>query len=142
MILDVCSTLAAFLEPDRDPPEAAPERVVLDTEPLTWELGKLYVYPVQVDEVPFETATSRRQEFDIIAARIVSNEGEEALLRRSPSLAEALDELRGQYLAAVRTHQNHPVWGMIRGRSDGSSPRMLDKRSAAIRISGWRIIGG
>jgi hypothetical protein len=144
MILDVCSALAELLVPDPEPP-AEPEivRVVLDEEPLVWELGKLYVYPVYpVNEVPFETAGSRRQEFTVRAVQVVSNESEEAKQTRSEDLAEDLDEIRGAFLQVVRTNQSNAVWGFIRGGVDSTRPRMLDKRSAAIRVSGWRIIGG
>jgi hypothetical protein len=142
MILDVAGALAELLEPDPVPPAAAPRRVVLDVEPLTWESGSLYVYPEFVDEIPFETGGSRRQEFELRATLIVSNEGEEALQARKVALAAELDEIRGRYLSTVRNNQTTALWGMIRARVDTTSPRMLDKRSASIRVSGWRIIGG
>jgi hypothetical protein len=136
VIVDVCAALGALLE-------AAPIEVVpLDAEPLVWDLGKLYVYPVRVDEVPFETSTARRQEFELNAVRILSNDGEEARQHRSAELAAELDEIRGGYLELVRHNQAGPPWQMLSGRSDTTSPRMLDKRSAGIRVSGWRIIGG
>ena len=144
MILDVCSALLPLLEPVPDPPaeDLIVERIALDTEPLIWEPNRLYVYPIRVAEIPFETAASRRQEFDLNAVVVVDNEGEEARSERSETLAQWLDNRRGQYLAAVRANQAGPPWSMLRGLVDTTSPRMLDKRSAAVRISGWRIIGG
>lgn len=138
MILDICAALGAILEPE--PSGVAVE--ALDAEPLTWEAGKLYVYPIRVDEEPFETGPSRRQVFDLSCVFVTSNLGEEARQKRSPDLASTLDGKRGAYLEAVRTNQSGPPWGMLRGRSDTTSPRMLDKRSAAIQVSGWRVIGG
>lgn len=139
MILDVCSALALLLEPPVVPDIV---RVALDLEPLTWEANHLYVYPVRVSEVPFETGHSRRQEFDLNAVYIADNGGEEAQLERSEALAVLLDMKRGQYMQAVRANQATGLWSMLRAVSDSASPRTLDNRSAAVRISGWRIIGG
>lgn len=136
MIIDLCLALGAILEPQVP-------TVALDEEPMVWDIGKLYVFPVYpLSEVPFETSTARRQEFEVKAVRLFSNESEEAKQQRSEELAAALDELRGVWLAAIRTNQNNPVWGMISGKVDSTAPRMLDKRSAAVRVSGWRIVGG
>lgn len=143
MIIDVCSALLPLLEPVPTPPTPDPfQRVALDTEPLVWKANHLYIYPVRVAEVPFETDRARRQEFDLNAVLVVDNEGEEARSERLEALAQWLDLRRGQYLAAVRTNQTGVAWSMLRGLVDTTSPRMLDKRSAAVRISGWRIIGG
>jgi hypothetical protein len=138
MILDVCSSLAGLMV--AAPIEATP--VVLDAEPLVWSVDTLYVYPVRVDEVPFETAASRRQEFDLAAVFVRDNNGEEAKLERDPALAIELDNVRGSMMAAVRDNQSTPLWGVIRALTDNTSPRTLDKRSAMVRVTGWRIVGG
>jgi len=142
MIIDVCSALGAILEPAPAPPGVQVPTVALDAEPLIWDLGKLYVYPLRVAEEPFETSHARRQEFELAAVRIVSNEGEEAQQHRKPELAAELDAIRGVYMAAVRHNQSTTTWMMIKAFMDTTSPRMLDKRSAGVRVSGWRIIGG
>lgn len=143
MILDVCSSLSTLLIPVPVPPDPDTiARIVLDTEPLEWITETLYVYPVAVDEVPFETASGRRQEFDLMAVYVTDNDGEEAQLTRSPALAIRLDDVRGTMLAAIRDNQSGPPWGFIRGSTNDTSPRTLDKRSASVRITGWRIVGG
>lgn len=142
MILDVAGAIAELLEPDPLPPARGVKKVVLDIEPITWEVETLYVYPTRVEEVPFETGGSRRQEFDLAAVYVTDNLSEDALRQRDPELAQLLDGKRGAYLAVVRANQTTPMWGMLRGRSDTTSPRTLDKRSASVRVSGWRIIGG
>jgi hypothetical protein len=136
MILDVCGALAPILLSDD-----RITRVVLDIEPLTWEPERLYVYPMRVDEVPFETSSGRRQEFDLNAVYVTDNGGEEAQQVRDPALAARLDAIRGQMFAAVRANQTL-VGGMLRALTDDTSPRTLDKRSASVRINGWRIVGG
>jgi hypothetical protein len=140
MALDICRALTTLLEPVTDPDVVV--RKALDVEPLTWDVGTLYVYPTRVAEVPFETDHARRQDFELNAVLIVDNEGEEAKLERNEALAELLDDRRGSYLSVLRANQTTELWSMLRGVVDTTSPRMLDKRSAAVRISGWRIVGG
>jgi hypothetical protein len=141
MILDLCQALAPLLMPEPAPPDVL-TRVVLDGEPLTWRAEHLYVYPTRVEEVPFETDQARRQEFDLAAVYVTYSNGEEPQLERDEALAQTLDDVRGAMLAAVREHQNGAAWGMLRAFSETTSPRTLDNRSASVRITGWRIVGG
>lgn len=143
MILDVCGSLAGLLIPSPVLPEPDPlTRVALDVEPLTWEVEHLYVYPQRVEETGFETGSSRRQDFDIMAVYVTDNVGEEAHLERSTILGERLDTIRGRMMDAVRTNQSTALWSYIRALTDNAAPRTLDKRSASIRVTGWRIVGG
>lgn len=132
MILDVCSALAALLEPDLD-------RVVLDTEPLVWEKERLYVYPLRVNEETFETGPTRLQRFDVNAV-YVTDSTDEVRLERDPALAALLDEKRGQYMSVARQNSRSTVWEHLTAMADDASPRGLDKRSAAVRITGWRLV--
>lgn len=137
MIRDVQAHLAQLLEP-----APAVAKKLLDKEPRVWDVEHLYVYPVRVDEVPFETASSRRQEFTLVAVYITDDQGEGAALVESEGLAEAMDTKRGTYMAAVRQNQATALWNMLRAISDTPNPIPFDKRSAAIRVSGWRVIAG
>lgn len=137
MILDVCDGLAARFEPQLD----AEQRVVLDIEPLTWQKDHLYVYPMRVDEEIFETGPTRMQRFILNAVYVTDNEGEEAQLERSPELAAFLDGKRGTYMGVVRAATPaQGLWEYLSATFDDTRPRTLDKRSAAVRISGWRIV--
>jgi hypothetical protein len=146
MILDLCLALADLLEPDPEPPNpqtpAPPNpihKVVLDTEPLIWEKEHLYIYPLRVAEEAFETGPSRLQRFDVNVVYITDS-GDEARLERDPALALALDAKRGSYMSAVRTNYHTTVWEHLTALADNARPRGLDKRSAAVRVSGWRIV--
>lgn len=143
MILDVCGALATILIPAPVPPDPDPiTRVALDIEPMTWNVEHLYVYPTRVIESGFETGASRRQDFDLLAVYVTDNEGEEAHMERSTVLGTRLDDIRGAMLAAVRGNQATALWSYISALTDSTSPRTLDKRSASVRITGWRIVGG
>lgn len=140
LILDVCHALAAQLDPDAEP-------IVLDIEPLTWHAGHLYVYPISVGEPRFETRggpgdpVTARQDFVLSAVYVTDNDGEEARQERDPALAAFLDMKRGTYMGVIRrAAPTYGLWEYLFAAVDQTRPRMLDKRSAAVRISGWRIV--
>lgn len=140
MILDLCSALANLLEPEPEEPAVrAVTPIVLDTEPLTWEKEHLYVYPLRVAEETFETGPTRLQRFDLSVV-YVTDSGDEARSERDPVLAAALDAKRGAYMAAVRQNYHNQVWEHLTALADDARPRGLDKRSAAVRITGWRLV--
>jgi hypothetical protein len=136
VILDLCSSLATLLEPTM----TAAARVVLDKEPTVWEADRLYVYPVRVDEVPFETGPTRRQDFTVNAVFITDDKGEGAALEPTEALATVLDTKRGDYMRIVRQNYHNAVWEHLRALSDTPNPLPIDKRSAAVRVSGWRLV--
>lgn len=136
MILDVCTALAALCEPDLPDDQI----IVLDLEPLTWEKDHLYVYPQgPTREEQFETGPTRMQRFDLNVVYI-KDSGDEALMERSPELALELDAKRGDYMRVVRENEHNTVWDNLTALVDNARPRGLDKRSAAVRVNGWRIV--
>lgn len=134
-VLDICDALALVLEPLADPNTV----VVLDTEPGEFEQDRLYVWPTRWDEVPFETSSARRQEFDVLAVYMPEAEGEEATGERSRDLADLLDAKRAAYMAAIRHNQTTTVWGFIRAAVE-AAPVTIQSRGAQVRVSGWRIV--
>lgn len=136
MILDVCAALAELMEPDL----SDDARIVLDVEPLVWEKDHLYVYPLGATrEEQFETGPTRMQRFDLNVVYI-RDSGDEARMERSPDLALELDAKRGDYMRVVRENEHNTVWDNLTAFADNARPRGLDKRSAAVRVNGWRIV--
>lgn len=140
MIYDIQEALARLLEPD-----ASIRKVLLDREPPTYDIDTLYIFPSEpTREIPFETATetdpvTRRQEFTLECVLVVDDEGDMAVQEVSEDLARRLDDKRGAYMRAVRVNQVNPTWDHLRAMT-GREPLPLDKRSAAVRVTGWRIV--
>jgi hypothetical protein len=134
VIIDLCTALGQLFEPEADVTVVA-----LDIEPLTWNVEHLYVYPVRVEENVFETGPTRKQDF-VVNAVYVTESSDEARQDRDPALAALLDTKRGNYLRAVRENYHNDVWEHLAGVADDTRPRGLDKRSAAVRVSGWRLV--
>lgn len=134
MILDVARELGELLDDQAT-------LVVLDDEPLIWEMEHLYVYPPRYEEVIFETGPTRRQNFTLTCVYVTAS-GDEARLERDPELAASLAAKRDQYMRVVREHYHLPATDsvLLRATVDTTRPRMLDKRSAAVRVDGWRIV--
>lgn len=135
MIFDVQEHLARLLEPDE-----SITKMILDKPPTVFEADHLYVYPARVDEVPFESGPTRKQDFILNIVLVVDDMGEMASMEPDEELAQKLDEKRGDYLRIVRVNQVTTVWDHLRGLVDSADPLPMDKRSAAVRVSGWRIV--
>lgn len=133
-ILDVVAGIRDLLEPDGDDETVDTTGVA----PKEWVAGRLYCYPLQLAEVPFETSSAARQDFRI-AAVWPEPSSESADRRRDPDISEALDEKLGRYLAAVRANATTALWGHIQAALR-TPPRTLTTRSIAIEIAGWRVV--
>lgn len=143
MIRDIQEALAALLEPGVDV-----IKVVADRPPSVWDVERLYVYPIRVVESQFETGPTRRQDFTIALVYITDDLGEGAALDLDEDLADTLDAKRGAYMAAIRQNYwpgaavpRHPWEHLGPVTADTPDPRPIDKRSAAVRVSGWRLAG-
>jgi hypothetical protein len=133
-MIDVYRAIGRLLEPDDQV-----EVVALDIEPLKWQPGRLYVWPVRLEEFPYETGSGVIQDADVRAVLVVPNELEEARQMRSEDLAAFLDAKLETYLAAVRRHPLTTYWHHARG-SRATSPRTLDNRGVAVNVRIQRFV--
>jgi hypothetical protein len=100
LALDVCQEIGALLLQDDV------TLVVLDEEPLVWEVEHLYVYPLDVNTYSIETRggpddTGTARQDCSLRAVYVTRSKDEARQKRDPVLASDLDTIRGQFVAIL-----------------------------------------
>lgn len=135
MINDIIAAARELLEPD-------PTEVVKDeaaAQPLEWQPGTLYLYPLRNADVPFETGPSSRQDFGLMAV-FVADAHEEAAKERSAEVSAQLDAKRAAYVAAVIANRRTTAWHHIQATESRTPPRTLQGRGIALELTGYRLV--
>ena len=140
---DLVAAVRAILEPLPTPPDEP--LVAIDetcAKPFSYKPRTLYLYPTRVVETAFESGTARRQDFTLVAEVTAADEGEEPDLERKTTVSEFLDDRREAYFAAIRDNQVSSDWLYLRAAEEGPGPATLEHRSLALRLTGYRFVGG
>lgn len=111
------------------------------SEPIEYEPGVLYAWEEASAHTSIGTGEVR-EDFEIRLVYPIDNAGEVSAVKRSRSVSEALDSLRGVWLDAIREHQNSPPWdsGTISGTVNADLIRQLGLRGLGIIVRGYRIV--
>jgi hypothetical protein len=136
-VLDVMEALAELLAEDTG--------LVIDPafeRPFDWTADTLYVWEESSSWTPIGPSEVR-EDFVIMAA-VAEATGEEAIATRNPETTAALYAHRETFLDRIRLSPNVGPWqdGNIQGDSVPAYLRQLDLRGIAVRVRGYRLIGG
>lgn len=137
-MLDVVDGIRELLEDGSDATVSTDDS---GERPYDWTPWTLYVWEESSAHTSIGTGEVR-EDFVVVAAIAVPNDGEESVGVRSRAVTERLDAKRNQYLDAIRRHTDVGPWrdGYLAGASVPDYLRQLDLRGIAVRVTGWRII--